>query len=292
MSQSLERFLAGFHSTRQWPVTTSSSVAIPRKVPRRFPLDETASCAETLMSQSLERFLAGFHRTYDIRSESGIDMSQSLERFLAGFHLTSRPATCRTMSQSLERFLAGFHPGDGSDCIGSTCITSQSLERFLAGFHPGYRSPSAGQESTCRNPSKGSSPVSTQGDDADLEPTPDMSQSLERFLAGFHKEPTTSRTRRVLKMSQSLERFLAGFHPGEDSRFLDDTFQCRNPSKGSSPVSTRIAETNGRGVVQSQSLERFLAGFHSNSESDAGIEQWSQSLERFLAGFHGGGVGD
>ncbi len=38
-----------------------------------------------------------------------------------------------------------------------------------------------------------------------------MSQSLERFLAGFHEStgPVTDETATV---SQSLERFLAGFH--------------------------------------------------------------------------------
>ena len=62
-------------------------------------------------------------------------------------------------------------------------------------------------------------------------------------------------------MSQSLERFLAGFHSlveSQGKRLLG----CRNPSKGSSPVSTLASAPVSSLRPRSQSLERFLAGFH------------------------------
>ena len=113
-------------------------------------------------------------------------------------------------------------------------------------------------------------------------------------------------------LSQSLERFLAGFH-GESPPLRSLLARlCRNPSKGSSPVSTGGVSVNwsllkwvaiprkvprrfplsgrsgGEGWRQrSQSLERFLAGFHTASRLFFSRQKkMSQSLERFLAGFH------
>ncbi len=63
----------------------------------------------------------------------------------------------------------------------------------------------------CRNPSKGSSPVSTGAATKPTQAQDDMSQSLERFLAGFHGTQMFWKTLAVIG-SQSLERFLAGFH--------------------------------------------------------------------------------
>ncbi len=236
MSQSLERFLAGFHSHAQCPVTTSTSVAIPRKVPRRFPLYRDGILrGDVLTSQSLERFLAGFHTT--LASVAVTDSTSRNPSKGSSPVSTVNDFDLRAlwnMSQSLERFLAGFHRC-GSDFIGSTGkrrnpskgsspVSTQDMEAHqIGGSH-------------CRNPSKGSSPVSTHGDPAALGRLPHV--AIPRKVPRRFPQTTTT----------TQQEYPEG---------------CRNPSKGSSPVSTRERiddATTTRAV--SQSLERFLAGFH------------------------------
>ena len=147
-----------------------------------------------------------------------VPMSQSLERFLAGFHMTSRQGGCMIFDcVAIPRKVPRRFPRCLYGAVQSRVEVDVAIPRKVPRRFPRVANAGNKQSDDCRNPSKGSSPVST--------PMPSWSHWSIVSVAIPRKVPRR-------------------FPPQVEDAQHHQLCTCRNPSKGSSPVSTHDYDRN------------------------------------------------
>ena len=263
VSQSLERFLAGFHGKDRGCDDNNTCVAIPRKVPRRFPRANVKRNSRSNLHVAIPRKVP---RRFPPHAwppfafvEVIVAIPRKVPRRFPLFGLVSGRDAARDVAiprKVPRRFPPPWQSWTASMWLlsrnpskGSSPVSTEINWREPAGAS-GSRNPSKGSSPVstgnvcvqarqcrgCRNPSKGSSPVSTPADlaaDAAARCVAIPRKVPRRFPPCLYGAVSTR-----VEVSQSLERFLAGFHRMSRARPSRPRTTCRNPSKGSSPVST------------------------------------------------------